>query len=463
MNRKRQEQGLLWKRRLFPELVRLAWPIAVSMLSFSIMTLTDTLFVGRLGASALAGVGLGGIAGFSVLCFGLGLLRSVKVVVSQAVGAGRDGELPAWLGAGVLVAIAFGAIAISLGALVARALPGLAVDADAGHQAASYLGVRILGAPLALVAVSLREARYGRGEARWPMISAVVANLANIPLDALLVVGLGWGVAGAAWATVACNLVEASLLVAVQRREGFGFARVRRSHVAALVRLGAPLGVQMLLEVGSFAVLVAILARIGEVDLAAHQIALQITHFSFLPAFALGEAASILAGQAVGADEDGQVRRVARAALAAAVAYTGACAVVMATCAPGLAAVFTTDRAVQALAVRLLHVAAVFQIFDGANVVGRSALRGTGDVRVPAVIGVACAWLLVPPLTAILGIGFGLGAFGGWLGLCAEIVAGSLLLWWRLERRRWLPAAARSRARLAAAPEEHRAVVPALG
>ena len=89
MNSESQREKLRWKHKPIPELVRLAWPIAVSMLSYSVMTLVSTLFVGRLGANALAGVGLGGVAAFGLIVFGFGLLRSVKVVVSQATGAGR--------------------------------------------------------------------------------------------------------------------------------------------------------------------------------------------------------------------------------------------------------------------------------------------------------------------------------------------------------------------------------------
>src|SRR5215510_4420168 len=99
MNTEDQRKGLFWKKKPIPELVRLAWPIAVSMLSYSIMTVVSTLFVGRLGASALAGVGLGGIAAFGLIGFGFGVLRSVKVVVSQATGAGRRDEIPAYLAA----------------------------------------------------------------------------------------------------------------------------------------------------------------------------------------------------------------------------------------------------------------------------------------------------------------------------------------------------------------------------
>ncbi len=446
-------QSLFWKYKPVPELVRLAWPIAVSMLSYSVMTLVDTLFVGRLGASALAAVGIGGVTSFTLICFGFGALRSAKVVVSQAVGAGRDGEVRAVLSAAVALALALGALAVFGGRLVARVLPDLVQHGDAGVLAAEYLWVRNLGAPLALVAIALKETRYGLGDTKAPMVATLAANVTNVGLDALFIWGFGLGVRGAAWATVAGYLVEASLLLWISLRSARGLSPVRWREVSRLLALGLPLGLQFVLEVGSFSVMVALLARTGEVNVAAHQIALQLCHFSFLPAMALGEAASVLVGQAVGADEDELVRPVARRALGLASAYTGSCALAFVLLARPLAHAFTSDPRVVALTVQLLYVAAVFQLFDGANGVARSVLRGTGDVRFPAVIAVTIAWLCTPTFTWLLGVRLGLGALGGWLGLCAEIVAGAAVLWWRLERGGWRPAAQRSRAELEARPK----------
>ena len=112
MNSESQREKLRWKHKPIPELVRLAWPIAVSMLSYSVMTLVSTLFVGRLGANALAGVGLGGVAAFGLIVFGFGLLRSVKVVVSQATGAGRRGDLAVYVAAAVGLAVVLGVAGI---------------------------------------------------------------------------------------------------------------------------------------------------------------------------------------------------------------------------------------------------------------------------------------------------------------------------------------------------------------
>jgi MATE family multidrug resistance protein len=431
--------------------VRLAWPIAVSTLSYSVMTLVDTLFVGRLGASALAGVGLGGVASFTVLCFGFGLLRGVKVLVSQARGAGDADRVGRVLWTGLAAALALGGVMLLAGQAVALHIARLAASPEAGANAAAYVSVRLLGAPLVMVYVALREHRYGLGDTRSAMVAAVAANVANVGLDWLFLVHLERGVEGAAWATVIGHLLEAAILIGVQwRDDGLRPRSFALSDLRALLAVGVPTGLQFWLEVGSFAILTAIVSGLGDHQVAAHQIAIQVIHFSFLPAMALGEAASVLAGQAVGAGAVRLVRRVARLALVAAVSYTGLCTLVLVLGGSLIVTGFTDDLALRAVTLDLLWVAALFQIADGAAVVARGVLRGAADVRFPAVVGIASAWLFTPPLAYLLGRVAGLGAMGGWIGLSLEITGGAALLWWRLERGGWLGSARRSRSRIRA-------------
>lgn len=440
--------SLSWKQNPLSELLRLAGPIAASTISYSFMTLTDTLLIGHVGRSELAGVALGGLFAFVLVCFSFGLLRGANTLVSQAVGAGRQDRVPGYLGAALFTALGIGLVTVLVGQLAARLIVHLAATPAAGHAAGTYLSLRALGAPLVLSYVALREVRYGRGDARSPMRATVLANVVNIALAYLFVFVWHRGVAGAAVATLIANAVELSVLVASQRRLGFGLRRVSRADFQALWRIGTPTGVQFVLEVGSFAILSLLISLMSEAEMAAHQIALQVIHFSFLPVWAVGEAAAVLAGQAVGANEDRLVIRVSRHAGAVSLAYSGACALVMALFAPLIIAGFTRDSAVVSAAVKLLYVAAVFQMFDAANVVARGVLRGTGDVRYSAFVGVISAWLCTPPLTWLLGWRLHQGAFGGWMALCLEIIVGALLLGWRVERGGWRPAAERGRSRL---------------
>jgi MATE family multidrug resistance protein len=448
--------NLHWKDQPLRELVRLAWPMAVSMVSYSVMTLVDTLLLGHVGRAELAGVGLGGISSFVLLCFSFGLLQGAKVVVSQAIGANRPEEARAYLAAAVSVGLGLGVVTVGVGQLAATFVAHLASTDAAGAAAATYMRIRIVGAPLVLLFAALREVRQAEGDSRTPMIATVSANIVNTVLAIVFVFVLKKGVAGAASATIIAHAVEAGTMVLAQRSRGWGFSRLRRAHLAELLRVGVPTGLQFTLEVGAFATLSMMISLFSETEMASHQIALQIIHFSFLPVVAIAEAGSVLAGQAVGAGRFELVNRVSHLALRVAAVYAGTSTIVYALLGGVIARRFTTDAAVIERATTLLHVAAVFQLCDAANIVSRSTLRGAGDVRFAAVAGVLTSWLCTPPLTWVLGKMLGFGALGGWLGLTVEIFVGAGVMWWRIERKGWLRAAelARDRAEAAADDDE---------
>jgi multidrug resistance protein, MATE family len=439
------QRQLEWESRKLGELLRLAWPITVSTLSYSVMTLVDTLLVGHLGPASLAGVGMGGTAAFAVICFAFGMIRGVKTLVSQAVGAGRGDLVQAYRSAALQAAVVLGGATILAGQLIAPLLLHVSATREAGEATQLYFSIRNLAAPLGLVGVALRETRYGEGDARSPMVATIVGNLANIVLACLFVYGLHRGVAGAAWATVIAQGIESGVLWWLGRVRGWRASGATRQHLMELWRIGLPTALQFMLEFGSFVLLAAMISSLSETQMAAHQIALQVCQFSFLPAYAVSEAASVLAGQAVGAQRQELVLPVAHLCLRVAGAYTLVCSLVFVVCGRMIAAGFTSDPILAAYAVRLLYVAAVFQTFDGANIVARCILRGVGDVRFAAVVGVVTAWMMTPPLTWLLGWRMGLGAFGGWIGLCAECIVGALIVWHRLQRKRWIASAVETR------------------
>ena len=460
-------EPLCWHCRPFGELIRLAWPMAVAFLSFTVMTLVDTLIVGRLGTAELAGVGLGGTAVFFLLCFSFGLLQGAKVLVSQAIGAGRRDEVLRYVAVSLTAAFLLGLVTVGVSELVAQSVAELAATEASGRAARTYMRIRALGAPIVLVQVALREILQAQGNARAPMVATVAANVINVVLALVFVFGLHMGVAGAASATLVAHVVEVAVVIRVQRSlGGFGLLPARTcrraavllralrerafepSHWRQLLRMGLPTGLQFALEVGSFAMLTLAVATFSEVDMAAHQIALQVVHFSFMPCLAVGEAASVLVGQAVGATRDDLVRHVGRRAAGLAVVYAGLCSCVFLFAGRFVAARFISDAAVVALAVRLLFVAGLFGLFDALNTVARGVLRGAGDVRYAAVVGVAVAWVCTPTLAWGLGHGLGMGALGGWLGIAAEIVATAAVFGFRVERLGWAKAAAAARAKL---------------
>jgi MATE family multidrug resistance protein len=441
--------SLTWSDHPGRALLRLAWPITVSTVSFSTMTLASTAFVAQVGSDELAGVGFAAVVGFLFVCFGIGLLRGAKTLVSQAVGANRRERLPELIGAALVLALVAGAVALVAGQLASPVLVRLSASHRAGTFAAQYLAIRSLGAPLVLLYAALREASYGVGNSTAPMRASLAGNAVNIALDATLILGLHWGVRGAAVATIGGNLTELSLLALAMRPE-LGRLAVTRRAIRDVWIQGWPNGLQFVLEVGSFLILTVMLALMSAVDGAAHQMVLQLINVSFLPAHALAEAAAVLVGQAVGAGRDHLVPKVARRALALGAGYAAVCLAVYAVLGGAIAAAMSAgDHALAARGTMLLHVGLAFLVADAANVIARGVLRGASDVRYAAVVGIATSWLTTPPLTYLLGMRWGLGAVGGWIGLAVEIFVGASLFWLRVARGGWQPAAAAARRAMA--------------
>ncbi len=427
-------------RPIIGRLLSLTWPIAISMLSYSLMTAVDTLFVGRKGAEAIAAVGLGGLASFTLLTFAMGLLRAGKVLVAHSFGAGDHSKIENLARANLVLSIFLAAGTLLLTLAVAPLLRHAFDEPRAGRLVVSYVVVRAVAVPFFLMATSLREISQGVGDSRRPMYAALAANLANIPLNALFVVVLDWGVVGSAMANVLAQVIDFSCLCK-QRARWTKVARVDWVQIQSIARLGWPLGLEMFLDVSSFATLAFIIARLGATELAAHQIALQVSHLAILPLLALSESASILAGQASGGGRISEVRPIVRASLATGLMFAACMGIPLAIFPDSMAAIFTNDTEVRRLAAILVQMVAGFQVGFVLYAVGRAVLRGLGDLRFTALVTVGVAWVCTPTLGVVLGHMMGYGVVGGWCGISVEVVLASTLYFIRIERRGWHKAA----------------------
>lgn len=424
------------------QVARLAWPIAVQMLSFTAMALVDTLYVGWLGTAALAAVGLGAVASHFVHAFGTGLLGGVRVVVAQAHGAAdgvaaRDGGR-----VGLALAASLGVLTLPLAGLGGVILGLAGAEGEVLELATGWFGVRVLGAPLWFGTLALAGWFQGRGDTRAPMRATLVANAVNIALDPLYIYGWGpWpamGVQGAALATVV-GLAAGFVVLGLSARPALrGDGPLAWSVVRRLWRLGSPGGVRAVLEVGAWMVFASALARVGDSALAAHLVVIRVMSLSFLPGHAIGEATGVLVGQAVGRGRPAQARRAWRSGLFLGVLVMGLFSGVFLGVPGWLLAPFGLSPEVMDVAVGLLTIAALLQVFDAGAMVGLATLSGAGDVRVVMVLGVGTSWLVKLPLGLHLALDRGWGAAGAWWGLTAEVVVLFGVAAWRLRGDGWL-------------------------
>jgi MATE family multidrug resistance protein len=414
----------------------------VSMLSYSLMSVVDTLFVGQLGTEPLAAVGASACLVHLAMAFPNGLLGGARVQVAHAVGADEldRARRSAWQG--IWLAGGLGVLIASLAPLAGQGLGLLGVSDAVAELGWGYVVVRVLGAPVVFASMALGAWFQGRGQTRVPMVANVLGNLTNIALDPLLIFGWGpvpaLGVTGAALATVVGIGVGVVVLVVAARPLLRRPCGLDRSLLAAVWRVGAPQGVQYTLDVGSFTVFASLLAFAGDVHLAAHVVVVRIILVTFLPCLALGQAAGVLVGQALGADRPERARRAVRLAALQGVGIMAVMAVVFVTVPDALTGVFGAEATVQALARQVLLLYAAIQVFDALAVVGLGALGGAGDTRFVLWLSVGMAWGVKIPVATVLVRSFGWGVVGAWSGLAVELLCLTVVVWARLSGRAWL-------------------------
>jgi MATE family multidrug resistance protein len=425
-------------RRVFA----LAWPVVLSMLSYSILSGADALFVGRLGTVPLAAIGLAVTATFLFLALPIGLVRGLRVTTAQAQGAGRAADVDTLASQALWLSLVAGLAVAAVGAFGPLVFRHLGATAEVQAEALRYFSVRVHAAPLALGVLALTAWFEGRGDTRTPMIANVTANVLCIGLDAVLVPGLGpipaLGIRGAAWAGVVSLGVAGAILL---RAAAPTLRRVPwRPHRLLLLesaRMGFPIGVQRFLDVAAWTVLTGVLASLGDAQLAAHVLAIRVLMLSFLPGLAIAEATAVLVGQSVGARDPEAAHRWWRAGSAVAFGVMSVGGVAFVALPTLLVAPLHAAPEVVPIAIHLLWIAAAFQLVDSVATVTYFSLDGAGDTRFTLVASITLSWFVKLPLGVACARWGGLGAVGAWLGLTGEIVVLLVVLLLRWRSRRW--------------------------
>ena len=430
---------------------RLALPLGLAAAAQALMGVVDTAVVGRAGAAALAGTGLGNVLFFAVTVLGMGLMMGLDPLVSQALGARDAARARHLLWQGVWLSGAAGvALAVPLAFAPLLLVPG-GIEPGVASQAAGYLWARLPGLPFLLFFFAARSYLQASGGPRTVLASAVLANVANLLLDLLLVFGGSWlgpwagplrgvpalGAAGSGIATTLSTLLQAGFLaLAVRRRPaGTGFSRrPAPDELARALRVGLPVGLHMGAEVGIFALVGFLAGRLGTAALAAHQVAIAVASFSFNAAVGIGNAGSVRVGWAVGARDTAGARRAGLVAFGAGAGFMALWGAAFLAFPGAFARAMCDDASVIAIATPLFRVAGVFQVADGLQGVGAGVLRGAGDTRFTFAANMLGHWALGLPAALFMGLALGWGVTGLWWGLCAGLVFVAAALFARFRR-----------------------------
>lgn len=432
-------------RELRPTLA-LAVPIVLGQVGQMAMGITDSVMIGRVGKVPLAAAAFAnGVYGF-VFIAGLGLLLPIAVLTARAHGARQPRECGEFLRHGVLLAATLGLAAFALLGVAGTQLHRFGQPAEVVAVVTPYfllLSASLL--PTFLFQV-LKQSSEALGHPWAPMRILLGGVLLNAVLNWVLIYGhFGFpalGLTGAGIATLLARLlVLAVLWVWLARRpdvraewpERWGGAP-EPARLREMFRLGVPASAQLLFEGGAFSAVALMMGWLGTVPLAAHQIAISCASFTFMVPLGLSSAAGMRLSQAAGAGRREALRPIGFGAFGAGLGLMVVFGLGFALGGRFLALGFTPEPEVVALATRLLIVAAIFQIFDGAQVIGAGALRGLTDVKIPTGITFVAYWLVSLPLGRWLAFHTALGAVGLWAGLAAGLGLAAVLLAWRFHR-----------------------------
>jgi MATE family multidrug resistance protein len=433
--------------------LQLAVPIALSQLGLMLMGVVDTAMVGQLGPTAVGSVGVGTSLWSATFVAGAGLLLGIDRVAAMAYGAGRPEECRRVLAHGARSAVAVGLPLTLLLMFAARHLSVLGIAPALVPDAARYLTCLSVSLMPSLLFTAVRQTLQAMGDATAPTVILLVANLVNAGGNQLFIHGAGpipaFGVVGSAYATLACRLFSLTALAIYAWRKGIIGPCQKSTRdgkpglTMELLRLGVPAAGQMVLEVGVFATATVLVAGLGAIPAAAHQIVLVISSFTFMVPLGTGSAGAVRVAQASGRGDATASARAGWAAIGLGVGFMVTSAIALLTFSRPILLLFTSNEPTLALAQRLLFCAALFQIFDGAQVTLGGVLRGSGDTLSPMLTNLVGHWLFGLPIGCWLGFGLHLGAFGLWVGLSSGLasVAVALLAVWSRRVARLVPLA----------------------
>lgn len=437
---------------LFRSVLRLAWPVVIQQVSFSMVQLVDTALVGHLGENALAGVRLAG----QIFWFSQAGMVAVAIgstaVIARNMGAGQPQLASRTLRNAFLMALIWGlAIGIAIWFFGEWGLGMLGAEEGAKHQGTVYLKAAAVGMPLWSLVYAGSASLQGAGDTRTPMVIGVVVNFVNIivayllingpgPFPRLEVLGSGAGFTSAAIigsALVLLVLASGTRIIHWRPWEAFQFdpAEARR-----VLNVGLPAGAEQIQFNIAFMIYTRIIASLGTAALAAHGVTLAIQSLTFNVGFALSVATTALVGQSLGAGRPDLAERAAYVTMRYSLVFMMALGVIMMVFGGNITSLFVggenADEVVH-IGRQLLFIFAFAMPGLAVSLSLGGGLRGAGDTRAVLVISAAATWIVRLAPAYLLAITAGLGVPGAWAAAIADINMRALLIFIRFRRGRW--------------------------
>ncbi|MFQ5714767.1 MAG: MATE family efflux transporter [Candidatus Scalinduaceae bacterium] len=439
----------LTKNNLNKNIIQLALPVLLENVLHMAVFIVDIIMVGRLGTTAVAAVGLAGALNFVITMIFCALNAGTTALVARDFGAKEKAEAQKVTGQSLLLSIILGLITSPfIFYFASDILILMSAEESVVTLGSTYLKIVLSFLMLRLIILTGTAAFRGAGDTRTPMMITLVMNCVNILFNWLLIFGI-WifprmEVEGAAWATSIAYTIGASLIfykllskksiLTINLKSIIG---INKSIIQRILRISLPATLDVFLTQIGYLFFIKIVAMLGTVSLAAHQIAIRIEAISFMPGYALAIATATLVGQSLGAKKINLARLSMKRNCQIALMMMGFFAFIFLTFAIPMAKVFHPEQDVLALSAFCVMIAAIEQPALAIYMVYAGGLRGAGDTLSPMIVTIVGTLCFHLPVAYIFGIVLEWGLAGIWFGAALDWILRSIAVYVLFRLGRW--------------------------
>ena len=413
----------------------LSFPIMISQLGHITVGVFDSLMIGKVSVSQLAAVSLATSIFSFILLFCIGLSYGITPLISSSERGKK--YVSSILYNGMLVNVISCILLVSFVILTKHLLSYLGQDQEVLFHTYSYLDIICISLIPLILFQTFKQFIEGLGFTKPSMYISVISNVINVVLNAVLIFGLfGFPrleIVGAAYATLISRVIM-FLLILIYCLNDRRFSKyilktkflVNLNHIKDIFRIGFASGLQYIFEVGAFSVATVMTGSIGAIHLAAHQIALNLASISYMIASGIGSASMISLSYYDGKRNFEDMRRSGFACFLLVFILMIVSALIFIIFRNYLPVLYVDDTGVINIASTLLIFAGLFQISDGIQAVGLGILRGIRDIKKPTIVTFISYWIISIPLSYFLGIEYGYGVYGIWIGLSVGLTLAAI-------------------------------------
>lgn len=423
--------------------IRLAFPVVLSQIGQVTVQLVDVMMVGHVGTAELAASSFANNIFMIGMLFGMGITYGITPLVGNAYGNNKLKQVIVWLKNGIYTHLASAIILTLVMGAIYFLLPFMGQQPDVVQLAKPYYLLLCLSYFPFMLFFSAKQFFEGIGNTKMAMQITLMANVINVVVNYVFIFGkLGFpemGLNGAGVGTLVSRIFMPFafffFIVRIPRFRRYFISAEKQSlklkKVTQILKIGIPIGFQIIVEIIAFALGAIMMGWLGEIQLAAHQVAIGLASFTYMISLGISQANTIRVSHQMGVGDYKSLKMAAFASTHLVLVFMMFMGIVFIIARHQLPLLFTTDKKVVLIGTQLLIIAALFQVFDGLQVVMLSTLRGMADVKIPMIISFLSYLFIGIPTSYILAFILNFGPQGIWIGYLAGLCSAGIMFYYR--------------------------------